>query len=30
MEEWLPWLQTSWRDSGFKGVCLGVREQPAS
>jgi len=22
MEEWLPWLQTSWRDSGYQRFTL--------
>jgi len=23
--EWLPWLQTSWRDSGYERFTLGIR-----
>ena len=24
--EWLPWLQTSGRDSGYDRFCLGIRD----
>ena len=24
--EWLPWLQTNWRDSGYQKFAFGIRD----
>jgi len=25
--EWLPWLQTNWRDSGYERVRFGIEDE---